>query len=165
MKPLAVSPLEKEIMASLEALTHSIPPGTAEITVSRVPGHEEWHNPYFEIVPTNPLAARICGWAANEDLDITLGEAGHREFIGFGRGGTVVRGARPRQEFEAICRAVMKGGFTERLAFTSRGKLLYSEATINVEGELVAFGISPWLGIRWRSHTSRDRTYEGYVRS
>jgi hypothetical protein len=163
MQPLPISQFEKEFVTSVMAIAAALPPGTADISVSRVPGHEEWDVPYFELTPTNPFAATISGWAAKNDLNMSIGEAAHREFVGFGRGGTVLKGQKARQEFEAMCSAVIKGGFTEHLAFNSKGKLLYSEAFLNVQDTIIEFGIKPWLGIRWKSHANRERTYQAYT--
>ena len=162
MLPIAESPFERGFIATVESMALRLPLDAGSLMVGRVPGHEEWRNPYFEIVPTNPRAARISGWAAVSDLNITIGQMGDREFIGFGRGATILKDASPREELEAICSAVMKGGFTEHLAFNSRGKLLYSEILITISGTTLSFGVTPWLGIRWPARSIRDITYESY---
>jgi hypothetical protein len=164
MNPTASSRFEREFLSCIEETACSLAAGIGKLTIGRVPGHEEWSCPYFELHPTNPLASSVSGWAVADDLNLAIGEASEREFIGFGQGGTVLKGRNPREELKAILTTVMNGGFTENLAFNSRGKLLYSEVELVVEGVRVSLGIGPWLGIRWRSHSERSRTYHPYLK-
>src|SRR5271165_4671345 len=100
---------EADLIYEVKCVVAELPAGAAQLRISHVPGHPEWLEPYFEVVPTNPRAAALKGVAVKTDLNLTIGEAAWREFVGFARGGTVVKGATWREEFRRIWLAVVRG--------------------------------------------------------
>ena len=101
--------------------------------VGRVPLHPEWPEPYFEVVPRNPKAARLSGAAVATDLSLTVGEV-ENELIGFARGGTLVRGASWQEELRGIWEAVVKGGFAQKQSVDSRGRVIGGAFKISIRG-------------------------------
>jgi hypothetical protein len=122
--PYPLPGFETDLISEIKCLAAQLPTGTARIQVSRVPGHPEWLEPYFEIIPANSKAARIKGGAIKTDLNLTIGETAWREFVGFARGGTVVKGFSWQEELRGIWQAVVKGGFTENIYRDSKGKAI-----------------------------------------
>ena len=84
---------ETELIHVLKGVVDELPADTASLTIGRIPGHAEYTEPYFEVVPTNPQAARFNGHAVITDRYLTIGKAGGCEFCGFSQGGQVVGGA------------------------------------------------------------------------
>jgi hypothetical protein len=124
MQPYPRPGFESELIREVASLFASLPSGTASLKISRVPGHEEWPEPYFELTPTNPKASRFAGVAVNTDLDLTIGQASWREFVGFARGSRIVEGATWQEEFKCIWFSVLAGGFTESIYRDSRGEAI-----------------------------------------
>jgi hypothetical protein len=129
---------QTDFVQELRKLFAELPAGVARLQVGRVPGHPEWPDPYFEVIPAKPLAAHFTGVAVSRDLDITIGEA-QREFIGFARGGNLVRGASWQEELRWIWQAVITGGFTQRHYVDSSGKVIGWLAKFIVNGKEVVF--------------------------
>lgn len=126
-----------KLIRQLEALVGALPEGVGHLSVGRVPGHPEWPEPYFEIVPRNPKAASVKGAPVADDLDLTVGNS-WREFYGFARGGTVVPGATWQEELRGIWLAVIAGRLTEQLTLDSEGKVIgWDSKLVLSEGELI----------------------------
>jgi|SRR5271163_902464 hypothetical protein len=132
--PYPLRGFEADLIHELEKLVADLPDGTAHLRISRAPGHPEWAEPYFEVIPTNPRAAAFKGVAVKTDLNLTIGAAAWREFVGFARGGTVVKGATWQEEFRWIWLAVVKGGFTEHIYRDSAGKAIGWATKLSVNG-------------------------------
>ncbi len=127
------------------------------------PGHPEWPEPHFEVIPKNTKAAPFRGAAVVTDLSLTIGEAAWREFYGFARGGTIVRGATWREELRLIWLAVVAGGFTEFVYRNSRGKAIGSATKLLVNGkELVIRNGRRAEGLLQRQRVE-SITYEPYA--
>jgi hypothetical protein len=125
---------ETDLMRELRCLVADLPVDAARLRVTHVPGHPECLEPYFEVIPTNPRAAAFKGVAVKTDLNLTIGAAAWREFVGFARGGTVVKGATWQEEFRWIWLAVVKGGFTEHIYRDSAGKAIGWATKLSVNG-------------------------------
>jgi hypothetical protein len=153
---------EADLVHEVEGLVGAMPAGVARLRIGRVPGHPEWPEPYFEVLPTNAKAARFEGIAVATDLYLIIGEA-EREFCGFARGGTIIRGATWQQELRWLWQTVLAGGFTERLYLDSRGKVVGCVARFVVNGKEVLFR----NGRRAERLFGRERvttvTYEPYI--
>jgi hypothetical protein len=136
--PYALPGFEADLIRELGRLVADLPAGTARLRVGRVPDHPEWLEPYFEVVPTNPSAAPFKGVVVRTDLNLTIGAATWREFIGFARGGTIVHGSTWQEEFCRIWLAVVRGGFTEHIYRDSEGKAIGWATKLSMDGsELV----------------------------
>jgi len=161
--PYAFPGFEANLIRELEGLFAALPAGAARLQITRVPSHPEWLEPYFEVIPTNPGAARLKGVAVKTDLDLTIGEAARREFVGFARGGTVVKGSTWQEEFRWIWLAVVRGGFTEHIYRNSAGKSIGSATKLSVNGKDVVIR----NGRRAERLFGRERaeriSYEPYV--
>lgn len=129
---------QTDLVRQLEALVRVLPEGVAHLSVGRVPGHPEWPEPYFEIVPRNPKAASVKGAPVADDLDLTVGNS-WREFYGFARGGTIVPGATWQEELRRIWLAVVAGRLTERLTVDSQGKVIGWDSKLVLNGEELIF--------------------------
>ena len=129
----------------------------------RVPGHPEWLEPYFEVIPTNPRAARLNGVAVKTDLDLTIGEAARREFVGFARGGTVVKGSTWQEEFRWVWLAVVRGGFTEHIYRNSAGKAIGRATQLSVNGKDVVIRNGRRAERLFGREKAEKITYEAYV--
>src|SRR5258707_8063671 len=138
--PSPVPGLETEIIALLQQLSKQLPTGAAKLLLSRVPGHPEWPNPYFEVRPRNLRAAPFSGVIVETDLNLTIGKFAAREFPGFARGATIVKGLTAEEEFRSIWRAVTTGGFTEEVYYDRRGTVTKARAKILVENIELTFG-------------------------
>jgi hypothetical protein len=114
---------ETDVIREVEGLFSALPSGTATLHVGRVPGHADWPEPYFEVTPTNSKAARFEGIAVADDLTLIIGEA-EREFVGFARGGSIMRGASWQQELRWIWETVLAGGFAQHHYLDSLGKVI-----------------------------------------
>jgi hypothetical protein len=126
---------ETELIHELTGIGGDLPENTACLSISRIPGHTGYTEPYFEVVPTNPRAARFSGHAVITDLYLTIGEVSWREFVGFSRGGQVVRGSTWKEDFRYICLAVFRGGFTEQIYRDSEGNAIGWNTRLSVRGE------------------------------
>jgi hypothetical protein len=154
---------EADVMGELEGLVRALPAGTASMLISRLRADARCLEPEFEITPRNPKAARFGGYAVATDLYLTIGEAG-REFIGFGRGGKIVRGVPWQEELRWIWQAVIAGGFTQRHYLDSGGKVIawYSKLIVNGTDLILRNGRREKLF--GRAYTSiHDVTYEAYL--
>lgn len=129
---------ESKVISEIRRLFYELPAGAAQLRITRVPNHPEYTEPYFELVPSNPKSATFKGVAVLSDLNLTVGHS-WREFYGFSRGGTIVRGATWEQELTWIWRAVVAGCLTERLYFNSRGDVIGWFSTLIVNDERVIF--------------------------
>jgi hypothetical protein len=126
---------ETELIREVQDVVAGLPANTASLVISRIPGHPEYTEPYFEIIPANPRAARMSGHAVIADLYLTIGKASWREFVGFSRGDRIVQGCNWREDFRYICLAVIRGGFTEHIYRDSKGKAIGWETKLSVRGE------------------------------
>ena len=118
--------------------------------------------PYFEVRPTNSRAARLSGIVENgEGVQLTIGDAAWRALCH--RGGNIVKGASCVEEFRWICEAVLAGGFTEDLYYSSRGKLIRSEARLRVKGVEVVFGGRRRLSLPFVRRVKKSVLYEAYI--
>ncbi len=133
--PYPLPGFEADLIRQVGFLVAALPPNTARMTVSRVPGHPEWAEPYFVVTPTSPKAARFRGVAVMEDLNLTIGDVSWREFPGFAQGGTLVRGATWQEELSWIWQAVTEGGFTEHVYRDSKGKAIGWATKLIVNGK------------------------------
>jgi hypothetical protein len=162
--PSPLPGFEADLVRELERLVMDLPPNIARLRISRVSGHPEWPEPCFEVIPTNPRAAPFKGVAVVTDLNLTIGEATWREFIGFARGGTVVQGSTWQEEFRWIWLAVVKGGFTEHIYRDSRGKAIGWATKLLVNGkDLIIRNGSKTAGL-FRHKRVEAITYEPYIR-
>lgn len=138
--PPSPSPgFETDVIRELEGFVRALPAGTASMVVSRLRADARCLEPEFEITPRNPKAARFGGYVVATDLYLTIGEA-EREFIGFGRGGNIVRGVRWQEELRWIWQAVIAGGFTQRHYLDSGGKVIAWHSKLVVNGKDLACG-------------------------
>lgn len=153
---------EADLVKEVEGLVRQLPSGTACLRIGRIPGHPEWPEPYFEITPSNPRAARFAGFGVQTDLQLEIAEA-EREFVGFTRGGTVVRGLSWREELRLIWLAVAKGGFAQKIYRDSRGRAIGCSAKLPLDGRVLVLR----SGRRAEKLFGRSRvdlvTYEPYV--
>jgi hypothetical protein len=133
--PYPLPGFEADLIRELELFVADLPAGTARLRISRIPGHPELLEPYFEVIPSNPRAAPFKGIVVKTDLDLTIGEVARHEFIGFARGGTVVRGSTWQEEFRRIWLAVIRGGFTEHIYRDSGGKAIGWATKLEVDGK------------------------------
>jgi hypothetical protein len=124
---------ETEVLQLVAILIADLPPGTAELHVSRVPGHPEWPRPYFEVLPTNPRSAAIRGIASSGDLYLTIGEV-EREFVGFDTGENIASGATWQEELRAIWNVVTQGGFPQRQSLGVDGEVLGGASRFLIDG-------------------------------
>lgn len=129
---------QTDLVGQLEALVGALPEGVAHLSIGRVPGHPEWPEPYFEIIPRNPQAAPVKGTAVATDLDLTVGNS-WREFYGFARGGTIVPGATWQEELRRIWLAVIAGRLTEQLALDSQGEVIGWDSKLVLNGRELIF--------------------------
>jgi hypothetical protein len=154
---------EAELIGEVTRLVADLPTDSARLKISRVPGHPEWPEPYFEVTPTNSKAAPFSGVVVGTDLNLTIGRAAWREFVGFARGGTVARGSSWQEEFRWIWQAVIRGGFTEHLYLDSEGKTIGWATKLSVNGKDLIIR----NGRRTNRLFSREKperiTYESYI--
>ena len=129
---------QTDLVRQLEALVGALPDGVARLSIGSVPGHPEWPEPYFEIIPKNPDAAPIKGTAVATDLHLTVGNS-WREFYGFARGGTIVPGAMWQDELRRIWLAVVAGRLTELLSLDSRGNVIGWDSRLDLDGQELIF--------------------------
>lgn len=153
---------ESALVREVEALVGSLPSGAASLRLGRVPGHPDWPEPHFEVTPANPRAARIDGVAVATDLDLSVGKSS-REFCGFARGGTIVRGATWQQDLRWIWEAVVAGGFIERRFLDSQGKVIAWDSKLVVNGKQVVFRNGRREKLFGRAYSKVETvTYEAY---
>lgn len=129
---------ETDFIREVEALVAELSTGVAHLRIGRVPGHPDWPEPYFEVEPSKPNAARFAGVAISTDLDLTIGGAA-REFIGFARGGTISRGASWQVELRWIWQTVVAGGFKQIQYMDSSGNIIGWTAKFAVNGKELVF--------------------------
>jgi hypothetical protein len=153
---------ETDVIREVEGLFSALPSGTATVHVGRVPGHADWPEPYFEVAPTNSKAARFEGIAVVDDLTLIIGEA-EREFVGFARGGSVVRGASWQQELRWIWQTVLAGGFAQHHYLDSRGKVIGWSGTFLVNGYELLFRNGRQTEHLFGRKRVREITYERYI--
>jgi hypothetical protein len=163
--PYALSGFESELISKLGQLVAELPNGAARLRISRAPGHPEWAEPYFAVVPTNPRAAPFKGILVARDLNLTIGVASFREFAGFARGGTIVKGASWQEEFLWIWQAVVSGGFTEKLYRNSKGKVIGWATKLSVNGRGVVIRNGRRSEGLFRSEKIEQIKYEPYFMS
>jgi hypothetical protein len=134
-EPLPGPGFETEVLQEIRDLFQALPKGKAALKIGRVPGHSDWPEPYFEVIPANRNAAAFKGFAVQTDLNLIVGEAAHREYYGFAKGGTVVAGVDWHVEFQLIWAAVVAGGFAEQIYRDSNGKAIGSATRLTVGGK------------------------------
>lgn len=165
-EPLEPNPspgFETEIISEIKDLVATLPTGTVELRISRVPKHPEWPEPYFEIIPDNRNAAPLKGTAVATDLNLTVGHS-WREFYGFAKGGTIIRGATWQEELRHIWRAIVAGSLTERLTLDSSGKIIAWDSTLVVDDKAVVFRNGRRRGFLGRGREKEETvTYEPYL--
>lgn len=162
MPPRPSPGFETDVLRELEALVLELRPGATRLRIGRVPSHPEWPELYFEVMPTNPKAARFEGIAVGRDLDLTIGHS-WREFYGFARGGTIVRGAAWQEEFRWIWQAVIAGGFVERRFLDCRGNVIAWDSKLVVNGKAIVFRNGRREKLFGRAYTREEIvTYEPY---
>lgn len=152
---------ETELLQEVQGLVSGLAPGIANLRVGRVPGHPDWSEPYFDVTPTNPKAARLEGIAAADDLTLIIGEA-EREFPAFARGGSIVHGASWREELRWIWEAVRAGGFTQHHFLDSHGNLIGWSASFLVNGHNLVFRNGRRAERLFGQSKIRNVTYEPY---
>ncbi len=156
------SGLESRVIGVLRNMINEMPPRTATLTLSRVPGRPELPEPYFEVSPDNPAAGIISGVVRERDgVELTLGRGGMREL--FASGGTIFRGMDCVEEFQKICEAVIHDGFTERAVHNRQGKFIYAEATVIVMGQSILFGSGRWLPLPFLGWKAEQVKYAPYL--
>lgn len=162
--PLAYSGFEADLIREIERLIAGLPANTAHLRVSSVPDHPDWAEPYFEVIPCNSKAAPIKGIVIKGDLNLTIGEAAWREFIGFSRGGTVERGTTWQEDLHWIWHAVVKGGFTEHIYRSSDGKAIGWSTRLSANGKSLIIRNGRVFEKIFRRAKAEDITYESYLR-
>ena len=115
-------------------------------------------------MPTNPKAASFTGAAVARDLLLAVGSGDWREFYGFARGGTIVRGATWQEELRWIWQAVVAGGFTQRLYFDSSGRVIGWLTRLPVRSKEVVIRNGRRERLFGRAYTREEIvTYEPYI--
>ena len=154
---------EAEVIRELEALVRGLPTGTARLRIGRLKAAPGLLEPDFEITPTNPKAARLSGYAVADDLNLAVDHA-EQEFFGFGRGGTVVRGASWQEELSWIWEVVIAGGFTQRHYFDRHGKRIAGCSKILVRGAELVFHSGRREGFFRRGYSRVEEViYEPFI--
>ncbi len=153
---LGHAPFQTELLRIVQQLVAESPIGVVRLSVCPAP------DPFFEIRPANRKAARFFGYAAADDLDLIIGYA-QREFVGFGRGSNVVRGATWQEELRWIWDAVVAGGFTQRHYLDANGGVIAWAMKLMVHGEQVVFRNGKREKLFGRAYASESVvTYEPY---
>jgi hypothetical protein len=163
-KPNPRPGFETEFVDELNDLFSALPSGMAKFHLGRIPGHSDWPEPYFALIPTNSKAARFDGYACVDDLTIGIGGA-EREFAGFAGGGTVVKGASWRDEFRWIWVTVLAGGFTHHHYLDSEESLIGWAGSLMVNGTEVFFRNGRRAERLFGQQRMRKVTYEPYRKS
>lgn len=154
---------EADLVREMETLVADLPVGAAQLRVSSVPYHPDWREPYFEVIPHNSRAAPIKGIAVKRDLNLTIGEAAWREFVGFSRGGTIGRGTTWQEDLHWIWQAIIRGGFTENIYRSSDGKAIGWSTKLSMDGKsLIIRNGRAFESLLRRARVERI-TYESYV--
>jgi len=157
-----LSGFQTELVRQLEGLVKALPNDVARLSVGHVPGHPDWPEPYFEVIPANPRAATFKGVAVGTDLDLTVGHS-WREFYGFARGGTIIRGARWEDEFRSIWLAVVAGRLKERLSLDSRRNVSGWDSRLSLDDKELVFRNGRRTEKLLGKETVEIVTYESYV--
>ena len=134
MPPHPRQGFEAEVIQELQSFVAELLPNVATLRVGRVPEHPEWSEPFFEVIPANPRAAPLSGIAVKGDLYLTIGDV-EREFVGFDRGGTIVRGASWCDELRWIWQAVIAGGFSQQQSLGSNGNVIGGVGKLAINGK------------------------------
>src|SRR5260370_38760978 len=79
---------ETAFIQYLQSIVAELPSGVAQLRIGRVPGHPDWPEPYFEVVPAKSNAARFAGVVEATALDLTFAGASPG-FLGFAPGGPI----------------------------------------------------------------------------
>lgn len=153
---------QRDLIRELEALVAALPEGVAHLSIGCVPGHPEWPEPYFEIIPRNPEAAPIKGTAVATDLHLTVGNS-WREFYGFARGGTIVPEATWQDELRRIWLAVIAGRLTEQLTLDSQGEVIGWDSKLVLNGRELIFRNGRRAESFFGPAKSKTVTYEPYT--
>jgi hypothetical protein len=154
--------LEASIVNLLQELVRGTLAGKAELLISRMPGHPEWTEPYFELRPSNPRSARIAGIVVNGDgIDMTIGSAAVLDLRA--EGSSLSKDLPCEEEFRLICNAVIRGGFTEVLYMNSRGETVYSEGKLCINGvEKLVADHGRWFWLPFIRRLKRIVNYDPY---
>ena len=126
--------LNAELAAALTKLASELAPGRASMSSRNVADHHE-----LELLPANPRAARLLAVLApgNKGATVTL-------FLGKGSVFEIPeRGARYTDhpllgEFTALCEAVIKGRFKEKVRIKGSDDVVASSGTVNVPPAVTA---------------------------
>lgn len=130
--------------------------------LGRVPGHSEWAEPYFEIIPLNKKAAPLKGEVAHRDLNLTIGEISTREFIGFARGCLTAANSTWKDDFSSIWRAIKAGKLEERLYLNSSGAAIGWFTRLSLDERTVIFRNGRRRETLFAKEQVRTVTYEAY---
>jgi len=126
--------LERLVLTAVENQVNGLPSGTAECYIGPNKGDPRMNAPVFEIVPTNPKAARIGG-AVLEGEGVTISVGHSRRELGYNltNASAVVECA----SFVAdICQAVFAGNFAEDINENAGGRIISSSLRLRVRGRV-----------------------------
>jgi hypothetical protein len=134
-----------------------LPVGVAELHLEKKRCGSPSPLPYFRIVPSKRGSAPIQGFfAQGEGINFTVGEATSREIFVNSK-----LEEKAEDEFSRICRSVFETRFSEKLIYSSQGKLLWSRIVLKVNGDEITLGGQKafwWLYPK----TRRQLHYEPY---
>ncbi len=154
---------EADLVRELERLVNGQPPGVARLRIGRLRAAPGLLEPDIDITPANPRAASIGGYAVQDDLNLAVGHA-EQEFIGFARGGNLVREASWQEELRWIWEVVIADGFIQRHYFDRHGKRIGGYSKILVKGTELIFHSGRREGFFGRGYTRVEEvTYEPYI--
>lgn len=148
----------KDVGASIESLARDL---VQEGASFRRGTKEGFVSPWFEIHPTNPRSAVICGFIGDDNSDIYIGAHGHVEL---NRGWRRAFGQSTyEQAILLICKSVIQNGAIEEIWRDRGGEVAKARLTLEVNGKRFKihnyYGLRSWL---WRKIKERH-VYEPYT--
>jgi hypothetical protein len=153
--------LESRVIEILEEIVKEMPPRTATLEISRVPGQPGWPEPYFALIPTNPAAGQITGVVIEEQgVELTIGKGGMRSISA--KGGTLFEGMSCEEEFHQVCLAIIQNGFDEYIVCDRHGRFIYAESTVTVSGKAIKFGSGRWFPLPFARRKRESIQYRPY---
>lgn len=149
---------ETRFRERLEGVIGRLPTGVAELHLEKKPCGSPSPLPYFRIVPSKQGSAPIQGFfAQGEGINFTVGEATSREIF--------VNSKLEEQAedvFFRICRGVFETRFSEKLIYSSQGKLVRSRIVLKVDGNEITLGGQKAFWWLYPKKTRRQLDYEPY---
>jgi len=135
----------------------SLPPLAARLEL----GRDQHPGTSFRIIPSRAGAAPILVMISESGAAISVGKGSYREL--HSSGSNILPGRPCSSELIAICEAVFRGGFEEKVVRDRNAEIISTSLSLSIEGRHVVFGSGGILKNPFQKHTVEQVGYCSYL--